>query len=88
MASSDGIRPITREEYNAVARRGKAERRAIQQIPGVNQGVAFPCAWKHYENPRGWTCEGASYARRAGQSAGFRVETSCKDRTLYVLRVT
>lgn len=83
-------RSITEEEYKAISARTRGnlvapEADALIALP-LNQGLAFPCRWKH----SGITahCGGATLMHYTSYRRDFRVSTRCKEGTLYVWKLS
>lgn len=63
------------------------ETRALSELkPG--EAIKFPCRWNHYVSIRhAESCGGTGVAYGAARRAGFAVKATCRDGSVYVLRV-
>lgn len=79
------IEPITREEWEALIRRGSRERSAESTAliaAPVGSGLKMPCRWKHFGKTK--VCSGASMLLHVARRHSFIVRTRCRDGMLYV----
>lgn len=77
------IEAITNEEFTKVrkARELAPELAAVRALqPG--QAIKFPCRWRHTK-----VCLGVVAAHGTRHKMGFKVQTRCSDKALYVRRV-
>jgi hypothetical protein len=66
--------------------------RENRELEGLAPGEAFktPCRWKHYKvgNPAGsMMCGGTNMIGSFSRRHGMRAQTTCRDGTLFVMRV-
>jgi len=76
------IEPITREEFERVHTSHRSECFIALSALQPMTGIKMPCRWKHNKN--GCTGPGAVYA--CVKSAGFKIQTSCRDGVFYTFR--
>ncbi len=57
---------------------------AVRDLYKVNEGVKFPCRWSHDKRQ---VCTANVSFRKVAKDKGFKIKYSCRDKTVYILRV-
>ena len=89
------ITPISQEDFDEVYGSGRHTLARTLKKLEVGAGFRTPCIWHHYipvrktktKDEAGGTCYGGVGARQVMRRAGKRLQSSCRDKVLYVIRV-